>query len=248
MLDNMADLEFEQDENDEYETRPFKRVRVESDSVIKTALPTSNTDESSEEAPVGILSYKSGAWQKYEDNKLSQAVAKCENEGGIDWTEVAKYVTDRSQNQCFVRWNALLKYGGMGSRRSEWTKEDDTKLEQAVLRHARKGGGVYWGRVSNDMGGTRTYQQCMKRWTQTLQHINTGKETGPWTNEEDSRLIGAMKIFEGKGKGGGVDWAQVSSYLGDTRAASQCYKVSASLLSQHSRAFFSLSKICAALA
>jgi hypothetical protein len=221
-------LEFDYGENEEFELRPSKRLRVDSDSADagSGARPdTNHEDFSSDDTNLDVLGYNSGAWENYEDDKLSEAVATHTSEVVTDWAEVAKQVSGRSRKQCFARWGALQKHRGLGSRRSEWTKEEDLRLEEAVLRHARKGGGVYWGRVSLDVGGTRSYQQCMKRWTQTLQHLNTGKETGPWTNEEDSRLMGAMKIFEGRGKGGGVDWAQVSAYLGETRAASQCYKV-----------------------
>ena len=34
----------------------------------------------------------------------------------------------------------------------------------------------------------------------------------------------AMALYRGQGKGGGVDWEQVSSYMGGTRSSKQCNK------------------------
>jgi hypothetical protein len=169
--------------------------------------------------------YKTGPWVYDEDERLIQAVGIFKKpDGNVNWGEVTRYIGDRSQKQCYVRWNTLLKYRGMGTRRGAWTPEEDARLTEFVSRHERKGGGIYWGKVSEDMGGDRTYQQCLKRWKQVLQHVGSGARTGPWNDEEDTRLIEAMGLYDGQGKGGGVDWGKVSEYLGGQRAATQCYK------------------------
>jgi hypothetical protein len=169
--------------------------------------------------------FKTGPWIYDEDERLIQAVGVFKKpDGNINWAEVTRFIGDRSQKQCYVRWNTLLKYRGMGTRRGAWTPEEDSRLTEAVARHERKGGGVYWAKVSEEMGGDRTYQQCLKRWKQVLQHVGSGARTCAWTEQEDARLVEAMSLFDGQGKGGGVDWAKVSEYLGGMRAGTQCYK------------------------
>lgn len=169
--------------------------------------------------------FKTGPWIYDEDERLIQAVGVFKKpDGNINWAEVTRFIGDRSQKQCYVRWNTLLKYRGMGTRRGAWTPEEDSRLTEAVARHERKGGGVYWAKVSEEMGGDRTYQQCLKRWKQVLQHVGSGARTCAWTEQEDARLVEAMSLYDGQGKGGGVDWAKVSEYLGGMRAGTQCYK------------------------
>jgi hypothetical protein len=169
--------------------------------------------------------FKTGPWIYDEDERLIQAVGVFKKpDGNINWAEVTRFIGDRSQKQCYVRWNTLLKYRGMGTRRGAWTPEEDSRLTEAVARHERKGGGVYWAKVSEEMGGDRTYQQCLKRWKQVLQHVGSGARTCAWTEQEDARLVEAMALYDGQGKGGGVDWAKVSEYLGGMRAGTQCYK------------------------
>eukprot|EP00604_Paraphysomonas_vestita_P000935 CAMPEP_0174819538 /NCGR_PEP_ID=MMETSP1107-20130205/2830_1 /TAXON_ID=36770 /ORGANISM="Paraphysomonas vestita, Strain GFlagA" /LENGTH=1018 /DNA_ID=CAMNT_0016033223 /DNA_START=65 /DNA_END=3121 /DNA_ORIENTATION=+ len=169
--------------------------------------------------------FKTGPWIYDEDERLIQAVGVFKKpDGNINWGEVTRFIGDRSQKQCYVRWNTLLKYRGMGTRRGAWTAEEDSRLTEAVARHERKGGGVYWAKVSEEMGGDRTYQQCLKRWKQVLQHVGSGARTCAWTEQEDARLVEAMALYDGQGKGGGVDWTKVSEYLGGMRAGTQCYK------------------------
>jgi hypothetical protein len=132
--------------------------------------------------------FKTGPWLYEEDERLIQAVGIYKKtDGNVNWAEVARFISDRSQKQCYVRWNTLLKYRGMGTRRGAWTPEEDARLADAVARHERKGGGIFWGKVSEEMGGDRTYQQCLKRWKQVLQHIGSGARTGAWNDDEDAR-------------------------------------------------------------
>lgn len=191
-------------------------------------IPIVAIEQSAEEIQVDSTiepGFKTGPWIYDEDERLIQAVGVFKKaDGNINWAEVTRFIGDRSQKQCYVRWNTLLKYRGMGTRRGAWTPEEDSRLTEAVAHHERKGGGVYWAKVSEEMGGDRTYQQCLKRWKQVLQHVGSGARTCAWTEQEDARLVEAMALYDGQGKGGGVDWAKVSEYLGGMRAGTQCYK------------------------
>lgn len=232
----ISDTEY--DQNDETEIHPTHHPlsnqmahHHHSHMVIEQSPEELQAEESLESG------YKAGPWVYEEDERLIQAVGMYKKpDGNVNWADVARFINDRSQKQCYVRWNTLLKYRGMGTRRGAWTPEEDARLAEAVSRHERKGGGIFWGKVSEEMGGERTYQQCLKRWKQVLQHVGTGARTGAWTDDEDARynishfsyfsfrLVEAMTLYDGQGKGGGVDWTKVSEYLGGQRAPTQCYK------------------------
>mmetsp|Transcript_23567 Transcript_23567/g.34569 ORF Transcript_23567/g.34569 Transcript_23567/m.34569 type:complete len:705 (-) Transcript_23567:56-2170(-) len=195
---------------------------------------------------------ESDDWTQEEDARLISAMERIQQneEGTVCWSDVSDSVAVKSPVECYRRWRALLKHKSddeiytdicnksehenceksgektwdktWASRRG-WTEEEDERLRAAVLKHERKGGGVYWGRVSDELGD-RTYRQCLKRWKQTLQHEGTQARTCSWSGEEDGRLLEAMTLYNGQGKGGGVDWTKVSEHLGGLRAPIQCYK------------------------
>jgi hypothetical protein len=215
-------------QHDDIEGTLRKRTRHSESDISDEEHEMVTIDQSAEELQVEATiepGFKTGPWVYDEDERLIQSVGIFKKpDGNINWAEVTRFIGDRSQKQCYVRWNTLLKYRGMGTRRGAWTAEEDARLTEAVSRHERKGGGVYWAKVSEEMGGDRTYQQCLKRWKQVLQHVGSGARTCAWTDEEDARLVEAMTLYDGQGKGGGVDWNKVSDYLGGARAGSQCYK------------------------
>lgn len=180
----VSDAEYEIDESEVTHTQHHAATHImhHPHMVIEQSPEELQAEESLESG------YKAGPWVYEEDERLIQAVGMYKKpDGNVNWAEVARFISDRSQKQCYVRWNTLLKYRGMGTRRGAWTPEEDARLAEAVSRHERKGGGIFWGKVSEEMGGDRTYQQCLKRWKQVLQHVGTGARTGSWTDDEDAR-------------------------------------------------------------
>jgi hypothetical protein len=53
-------------------------------------------------------------------------------------------------------------------------------------------------------------------------HRGRAVKTGPWVAEEDERLIEAVSLYEGQGRGGAVDWGKVCEYMGGERTYDQC--------------------------
>ena len=205
-----------------------KRAREEDMAIMNSLVEPDNSsahDQSVEGSQTGHAG--AGQWQYDEDERLIQAAATCKlPNGSVDWAQVSNVLGNRSEKQCNVRWNTLLKYRGTtGTRRGGWSADEDARLLEAIRRNERKGGGIFWTKVCEEMGGERTYQQCLKRWRQTLQHIGSGARIGAWSEQEDALLLEAMSIYEGQGKCGGMDWAKVSAHLGGIRAPTQCYKV-----------------------
>jgi len=86
-------------------------------------------------------------------------------------------------------------------------KEEDEKLKLAVsICGARN-----WKKVANYVKA-RTPIQCLHRWTKILQ---PGLVKGPWTIEEDRKLIEWVK------KEGPVKWTQCSLFI-KGRSGKQC--------------------------
>jgi 3-keto-L-gulonate-6-phosphate decarboxylase len=146
---------------------------------------------------------KAVKWTQEEDTKLIEAVKR----HGIDWVAVAALVPGRTNLQCRSRWIHFLDLA-IGKKVGKWTPEENTKLAEAVKRH-----GTDWVAVAALVPG-RTNVQCHHRWTQTLDRI--GKKGVKWTQEEDAKLIEAVKNH-------GTAWVAVAALV-PGRANEQCRK------------------------
>ncbi len=89
----------------------------------------------------------------------------------------------------------------------KWTKEEDEILKELVLVY----GGKSWKKVAEHIRG-RTEIQCLHRWTKILQ---PGLVKGPWTIQEDRKLISWIKEF------GPKKWSQCSEFI-KGRSDKQC--------------------------
>lgn len=130
---------------------------------------------------------------------------------------------------------------GRAVKTGPWVAEEDERLIEAVALYEGqgRGGAVDWGKVCDYMGGERTYDQCRVRWNGVLKvfkNRGTVVKTGPWAKIEvipipssstypnqDEKLVEAVGVYEGQGKGGGVDWSKVSEYLHGERTPNQCH-------------------------
>eukprot|EP00947_MAST-08B_sp_MAST-8B-sp1_P002131 g2131.t1 len=149
-----------------------------------------------------------GAWTKEEDIKLREAV---EAHGAKDWTMISQvaFLGSRSNVQCLHRWERGLR---LGTVKGTWTKEEDTKLREAVEAHGAKN----WKVISQvAFLGSRSNDQCQKRW----QGLRPGLVKGTWTKEEDIKLREAVEAH------GAKNWNMISqvAFLG-SRSDKGCQK------------------------
>jgi len=89
----------------------------------------------------------------------------------------------------------------------KWTPEEDELLRKYVPIYGEK----QWRKVAEHIPG-RTSIQCLHRWTKILK---PGLVKGPWTTEEDQKLIAWVKA-EGPTK-----WAQCANFI-KGRSGKQC--------------------------
>ncbi|PPQ64629.1 hypothetical protein CVT24_008366 [Panaeolus cyanescens] len=129
-----------------------------------------------------------GTWKTEEDNALKQAV----NDLGQQWEKVSLRV-GRMASDCRDRWRNHIVNRDIRTT-GHWTAEEEEKLTNIVLSMTAKQGKdsdseVFWGKVSDLMGGTRGRQQCRIKWTDSLsKKVKTGSGGIRW-NQQDAFIL-----------------------------------------------------------
>ena len=95
----------------------------------------------------------------------------------------------------------------MRASMGKWTPDEDQKLRQSVeLNNAKN-----WKRIAKSLPG-RTDVQCLHRWQKVLK---PGLIKGPWTAEEDAKVIALVKLH------GQKKWSMIAREL-KGRLGKQC--------------------------
>jgi myb proto-oncogene protein len=126
-------------------------------------------------------------------------------------------VPGRTINQCNNRWRDGLdstSIDGANGRTGKWSKDEDSKLKDAVQEH----GGKDWAAISALVPG-RTKTQCLSRWHDALNpNISlTGTRKGNLTAVEDSKLKDGIETH------GDKDWVAISAPV-PRRTGKQCHQ------------------------
>ncbi|KAF8969444.1 hypothetical protein BDZ97DRAFT_244549 [Flammula alnicola] len=129
-----------------------------------------------------------GPWRDYEDNALKQAVADL----GQQWEKISDRV-GRMASDCRDRYrnhivNRDIRITG------HWSKEEEETLTRIVTDMTIKQGkdfdnDVFWGRVSELMGGTRGRQQCRIKWTDALSKTVKNEGQKPRWSQQDAFIL-----------------------------------------------------------
>ncbi|KAG6880353.1 hypothetical protein C0992_007764 [Termitomyces sp. T32_za158] len=132
---------------------------------------------------------KQGVWNADEDVALEQAVAN----HGQQWEKISPLV-GRMPSDCRDRYrnhivNRNVRVTGI------WSKEEEEQLTRIVtdmtVNQGRDiDGDVFWGRVSELMGGRRGRQQCRIKWTDALcKNVKTGGRKARWSPQDAYILV-----------------------------------------------------------
>ncbi|KAF8626798.1 hypothetical protein AX17_006457 [Amanita inopinata Kibby_2008] len=129
-----------------------------------------------------------GKWTAEEDGRLKQAVADL----GQQWEKVSERV-GRMSSDCRDRYrnhivNRDIRVTG------PWTKEEEQQLIRIVTKMTVEQGkdfdnDVFWGRVSEEMGGKRGRQQCRIKWTDALSKIVKNEGQRPRWGHQDAYIL-----------------------------------------------------------
>ena len=109
----------------------------------------------------------------------------------------------RDSNDINQRAAVFKRRASMG----KWTEEEDDLLRQAVTDF----GGKSWKKIASRLSG-RTDVQCLHRWQKVLK---PGLIKGPWTPEEDAKVIRLVKLH------GNKKWSFIARQL-KGRLGKQC--------------------------
>jgi hypothetical protein len=150
-------------------------------------------------------------WKIDEDIKLTSALQRY---GGKNWKAAAALLPGRTKNECKNRWNDVSKNSidQVAVRSGTWTEAEDDKLKDAVHRHSRRD----WSVIATMVPG-RSKSQCRGRWYGALNPNTalTAGSSGPWTEDEDSKLTSAVQRY------GDKNWIGITALV-PGRTKKQC--------------------------
>lgn len=98
----------------------------------------------------------------------------------------------------------------MARVRRKWTAEEDALLRSAVKTAQAESRPLLWRKLAKCVPA-RTNKDCRRRWWNSLAN---GTAKGSWSEEEDERLIAAVRRY-------GTNWIRVSCEVG-SRSPDQC--------------------------
>ncbi|KAJ1980928.1 hypothetical protein H4R35_000923 [Dimargaris xerosporica] len=152
-------------------------------------------------------------WTSSELKKLREIV---ENAAPRNWPSIAEELgTNRTAAQCFRKY---CEWSLANTQKRRWTAEEDAMLRQAVQIYGEKN----WQQIAHILDN-RTGQQCLHRWTKS---VNPIIRRGRWDPEEDEALLTAVDIY---GEG---NWRQVQHYV-LSRTDVQCRERYCNVLHPH---------------
>ncbi|KAF2472917.1 uncharacterized protein BDR25DRAFT_219408 [Lindgomyces ingoldianus] len=124
-------------------------------------------------------------WTIAEDQKLREEVeaqSMFVTEGEVkDWCRIAAKLPGRTNKDCRKRWHNSVA-GGL--KKGQWAKTEDVQLSRGVQKFGQR-----WTLVA-DVVGSRSADQCAKRWQQSL---NPELDRSEWRDYEDKVLITAVQ-------------------------------------------------------
>ncbi|KAL4735135.1 hypothetical protein BDV11DRAFT_196681 [Aspergillus similis] len=142
-------------------------------------------------------------WWTQEEDRILQEEVKHQiqpgrHQGARNWSAIAEKLPGRTNKDCRKRWTKI----SLSSRKGTWTGAEDHLLRIAVAKF-----GFQWTKVA-EMVGSRHPDQCAKRWHHSL---DPNVKRGPWTAEEDSSLLEAVRKI-------GRDWKEIGRELFPSRS------------------------------
>lgn len=138
------------------------------------------------------VSLKVQKWTSEEDSLLSSLVNGQEK---INWNDIAKHFPGKSSQQILERWTKVLDPTLM---KGSWTRHED----ETIINFVKQNGTKSWTKLAEQLPG-RIGKQCRERW---INHLDPDINRGPWTFEEDNRIIELHMQYGNK-------WVKISALM-----------------------------------
>ncbi|XP_042284044.1 transcriptional activator Myb-like [Thunnus maccoyii] len=114
----------------------------------------------------------------------------------------------KSRSGCLGRKGLDGRFSRVSLQKPGWTKDEDEKLHRLV----KEFGSNSWSSVSLHFKGQRSDVECQRRWQQVK---NPELVKGPWTQDEDEKVIELVRKF------GMKRWSLIAKHL-HSRNGKQC--------------------------
>ncbi|MDR1434986.1 MAG: hypothetical protein LBI77_01105 [Puniceicoccales bacterium] len=131
-------------------------------------------------------------WSLAEDKALVTLVMQY---GTKNWKLISEQMIGCTPRQCKNRWFDSLD---LSKKSRHWTREE----EQQLIALVQQNGTESWPDKAVQIPG-RTTIQCREHWKNCL---DSSKNRGPWTQEEDQRLVEQFQKM-------GSKWAQIAKFF-----------------------------------
>jgi hypothetical protein len=138
------------------------------------------------------ISTKAQKWTTEEDNLLTTFV---KGKDKVNWNEIAKNFSGKSAQQALERWTKVLD---PTLTKGSWTRQEDETITNFVKANGTKS----WTKLAELLPG-RIGKQCRERW---INHLDPDINRGPWTAEEDAKVIELHNIYGNK-------WVKISAQM-----------------------------------
>ncbi|KAL1559814.1 transcription factor MYB3R-2-like [Salvia divinorum] len=131
-------------------------------------------------------------WTDDEDKRLTEVVQRF---NAKNWKKISECMPRRTDVQCLHRWQKVLNPDLI---KSPWTKEEDDRVIEFVLKYGSK----KWSFIANFVHG-RNGKQCRERWHN---HLDPTIKKDAWTKEEEETLRHYHQVLGNK-------WAEIAKFL-----------------------------------
>ncbi|EAX89221.1 Myb-like DNA-binding domain containing protein [Trichomonas vaginalis G3] len=138
------------------------------------------------------VSTKFQKWTPEEDAELTSLV---QGQDKVNWNEIAKHFHGKSSQQILERWTKVLDPTLM---KGSWTRQED----ETIINFVKQKGTKSWTKLAELLPG-RIGKQCRERW---INHLDPDINRGPWSPEEDLRLMELHSQFGNK-------WVKIASLM-----------------------------------
>ncbi|POY74684.1 hypothetical protein BMF94_2446 [Rhodotorula taiwanensis] len=143
---------------------------------------------------------------------MTEAVAEkdpawfIENTEGLDWEQVSLVLERRTATECRIQWleqqHPLIRSGVTRSGKSNFSKDEMTKLNGLVTKRGVFGGREGWEGIAKALNTGRTAAACFRAY-----NLRPSQPRETWSTEDDSLLLSSLHQY-------GQNWALVSRMVG----------------------------------